>query len=1077
MVKVLANFSHPETYSSPEVKVVDIVSEGVLCASGLGINDWERDDEALDFNKQLLMKSNMKRYLIALGAMLAATLSLTNCTEEFQTGPDSVKTSYTIYADAADTKTANDGFSTKWSKGDSLNVFYVESGSAWMSNNIPFGIADVATGEFTSDSFDGNLAEVNDWYVIYPYNNKIISPSELDEVGSLAMGAKVGSSQVQKGNDSMAHIGGKSYPMYGIAKGVAGSEFPHIMMTHLTSLIEVVVTNSSDTPITVNSVTFDAPENITGTYYVGIDEEEPSFLSSGDADVSDVVRLAVKDAEPIETGTSAKFYFAIKPFTAPAGETLTLTVNNVVKTFELDKDVVFASGNVKTLNFNIDEYYALDPGPYTSNMVWTLGEKAYTEEGIINDVEGVKVLKIGTGSVYTSASVMVPAGTSKIGFYAVSWNGYAATLALKKGDEVIGEVYPPVNEGASNNSPYTIYEDDESCYFEVTVNAEEDAEYSFVPSGNPRVIIWGVNYYTADGNLGEDQAPEEPDVEEGYTVCYDFTSEDAITELVVTIPETGTGSNLTDMSLTIDEITLTTTDGSTATRIWNSNGSLDFRIYKGATMTIAASEGYAISKIVVDGSAIAGISATGYEKGVWTGFNKRVILSVAADAGTQKIRTITVTYTEGEGVDPEPEPEPEPEPDDPVEVVVATVADFLAAAEDDTVYELTGVINNVTNTSFGNFDLVDDSGSVYIYGLVNENGDKVFTDLGLKAGDTITVRGTRGSFEGKPEMINALYVSHEAGEEPEPDQPEIPADPADIANGNYWIIAEGKVATPLGDTQNFGYLQVVDAVDGASTAANAFTFTQAADGSYTIQDCYGRYLYQTGNYDSFNVSTELGNDNGYYWTISMSGDAYVIMNNAVNKFIQYDTKYNSYGSYVDARGVLPVLVLADNPIEEEPEPEPEEPGQGAGTVGFEPKNITWTLGTNAYDNTSGQNAQTGTVNGEEVSNILKLGTGKAVGNATIHVPEGTTKLGFYCVAWKSKTVSLKFSVDGNEITTIKPVANTGATGNPPYTSITVSASDYYEVEMPSTDAADVHVETIKGSDCRVLIIGLQALTD
>lgn len=50
MVKVLANFSHLETYSSPEVKVVDIVSEGVLCSSGLGINDWERDDEALDFN-------------------------------------------------------------------------------------------------------------------------------------------------------------------------------------------------------------------------------------------------------------------------------------------------------------------------------------------------------------------------------------------------------------------------------------------------------------------------------------------------------------------------------------------------------------------------------------------------------------------------------------------------------------------------------------------------------------------------------------------------------------------------------------------------------------------------------------------------------------------------------------------------------------------------------------------------------------------------------------------------------------------------------------------------------------------
>lgn len=50
MVKVLANLSRPETYSSPEVRVVDVVNEGVLCSSGIGINDWERDDEALDFN-------------------------------------------------------------------------------------------------------------------------------------------------------------------------------------------------------------------------------------------------------------------------------------------------------------------------------------------------------------------------------------------------------------------------------------------------------------------------------------------------------------------------------------------------------------------------------------------------------------------------------------------------------------------------------------------------------------------------------------------------------------------------------------------------------------------------------------------------------------------------------------------------------------------------------------------------------------------------------------------------------------------------------------------------------------------
>lgn len=868
----------------------------------------------------------MKKYLIALGAMLAATLSLTNCAEEFQTGPDSVKTSYTIYADAADTKTVNDGFTTKWSENDSINVFHVESGSPWVSENFKFTLADAETGEFTSETFDGYLADVNDWFVLYPYNEMLTSPSEELESYAFTLGATIGRPQIQVGNDNMNHVGGTTYPMWGVAREVASTSIPHIMMTHLSSLVEVVVTNNSEEPMKVNSIAFTAPESITGTYFVGIDEEELIFVPSVNA-VSNVARLFVKDGEPVPVGSSAKFYLAIKPFTAPAGETLVLEVNGIAKTFDLAQDVVFSPGKVKTMNISVENYVSPDSGPYASNMLWTLGEKAYTEKAVINGVEDVQVLKLGTSKEYGSATIKIPAGTSKIGFYAVSWKGNAANLDLLKGAEVIGEVYPPVHDGASNSSPYTIDVEEDACYFEITVNAVEDAEYTLATSGKYRAVIWGLNYFTADGEIGESQEPEEQ------------------------------------------------------------------------------------------------------------------------------------------------------------EVVDATIPEFLAAEVSlDVLYRVSGTIVSVEEISakYNNATLTiedADANALYIFRM-KPSGEENIADLGLNVGDELTVVGCRGDYKGNPQMVNGYYESHVDGEEPEPDQPEIPADPADIANGNYWIIANGKVATPLTEDKSYGYLNVEDAVDGASTAANAFTFTKADDGSYMIQDSFGRYVYQTGNYNSFNVSTELGNDNGYYWTISMSGDAYVIMNNAVNKFIQYDTEYNSYGSYVDARGVLPVLVLADNPIEEEPEPEPEpeEPGQGAGTDGFEPS-ITWTLGTNAYDNTSGQNAQIGTVNGEEVSNILKLGTGKAVGNATIHVPEGTTKLGFYCVAWKSKTVSLKFSVDGKEITTIKPVANTGATGNPPYLSITVSASDYYEVEMPSTDAADVHVETIKGSDCRVLIIGLQALTD
>ena len=147
----------------------------------------------------------------------------------------------------------------------------------------------------------------------------------------------------------------------------------------------------------------------------------------------------------------------------------------------------------------------------------------------------------------------------------------------------------------------------------------------------------------------------------------------------------------------------------------------------------------------------------------------------------------------------------------------------------------------------------------------------------------------------------------------------------------------------------------------------------------------------------------------------------------------------------------------------------------AGGEGQYEPNITWTLGTNAYDNTlSGDNKQTATVNGVQVSNLLKLGTSKKVGDATLHVPAGTAKIGFYCVAWKGKKAQVKFSVSGTEVTTINPAANDGATGNAPYTALNVADSDYYEVEVPA-GTTDIKVETLDPSNGRVLFVGLKAL--
>ena len=39
-----------QTYETPSVTTLEVLSEGVLCASGgFGIKDWENDDESLEF--------------------------------------------------------------------------------------------------------------------------------------------------------------------------------------------------------------------------------------------------------------------------------------------------------------------------------------------------------------------------------------------------------------------------------------------------------------------------------------------------------------------------------------------------------------------------------------------------------------------------------------------------------------------------------------------------------------------------------------------------------------------------------------------------------------------------------------------------------------------------------------------------------------------------------------------------------------------------------------------------------------------------------------------------------------------
>lgn len=95
-----------------------------------------------------------------------------------------------------------------------------------------------------------------------------------------------------------------------------------------------------------------------------------------------------------------------------------------------------------------------------------------------------------------------------------------------------------------------------------------------------------------------------------------------------------------------------------------------------------------------------------------------------------------------------------------------TVAEFLAKEVGDVYYELTGTISNISNTAYGNFDLTDDTGTVYVYGLtatkVTKN-DQSFSSLGLREGDVLTLVGTRAAYNNAAQVGGpAYYISHVA---------------------------------------------------------------------------------------------------------------------------------------------------------------------------------------------------------------------------------------------------------------------------------------------------------------------------
>lgn len=140
-----------------------------------------------------------------------------------------------------------------------------------------------------------------------------------------------------------------------------------------------------------------------------------------------------------------------------------------------------------------------------------------------------------------------------------------------------------------------------------------------------------------------------------------------------------------------------------------------------------------------------------------------------------------------------------------------------------------------------------------------------------------------------------------------------------IESGKAYLIAAQRddltyYAYPLSESKTYGYLPTgneagyVEEIKVQNNYDDSFVFT-AEESGYSIKDCYGRYLMQSGTFNSFNLSeTPLA------WTVEANQDGtFLIMMNGYT--MQFgDGTYTTFGVYDDILEgtALPVLYVYDD---------------------------------------------------------------------------------------------------------------------------------------------------------------------
>lgn len=267
-----------------------------------------------------------------------------------------------------------------------------------------------------------------------------------------------------------------------------------------------------------------APQMVNGVY-----ESHVHYIP---ATIKEFLAKEVSDVEYIVTGKivnikeiSASFKNATLTIADDEGTTLYVFRMKAAEGGPAIENIGLKVGDVLTVigkrgEFNgsaqmVNGYYvsheagSVDPEPepgdnsYSIDLSYKLGANAY-DDGVatINGQKDVKVLKIGTSSKVGDITITIPAGSKRAVFYAVAWKGKATTLEFSTGGVTTGSIDIKANDGAINNTPYTLTVSDkvnEGDKYEVVVPEALPTDMDFkitTASGKAtRAIIFGLKAF------------------------------------------------------------------------------------------------------------------------------------------------------------------------------------------------------------------------------------------------------------------------------------------------------------------------------------------------------------------------------------------------------------------------------------------------------------------------------------------------------------------------------------------------------------------------------------------------------